>query len=124
MFVRGDYFGLVLFAFKAGAYLSRAQIAWFKHLSSFSHTISDKEKVLYIDTSGLYYKHIRILNYDSSMVNKFGASLTDDARVVIYDRHMFIVQATSYLIGLKDISFLYRILEAHPLRGVAVVKHG
>jgi hypothetical protein len=45
-------------------------------------------------TSGLYYKHLTIVNYDSSFINKFGASLTDDARVVIYDRHMFIVQAT------------------------------
>ncbi len=35
-----------------------------------------------------------IVNEDSSIVNKFQASLTDDARVVIYERHMFIVQAT------------------------------
>ncbi len=28
------------------------------------------------------------------MVNKLEALLTDNARVVIYDRHMFIVQAT------------------------------
>ncbi len=48
----------------------------------------------YIKTSSLYYKHITIINYDSSIVNKFGASLPDDARVVIYDRHVFIVQAT------------------------------
>ena len=46
------------------------------------------------DTSGLYYKHIMIINNDSSIINKFEASLTDDARVVIYDRHVFIVQAT------------------------------
>jgi hypothetical protein len=45
-------------------------------------------------TSGLYYKHITIVNYDSRVINKFGASLTDDARVIIYDHHMFIVQAT------------------------------
>jgi hypothetical protein len=31
-----------------------------------------------------------IVNYDSSIVNKFGASFTDDARIVIYDCHMFI----------------------------------
>ena len=43
---------------------------------------------------GLYYKHITIVNYDSSIFNKFGALLTDDARGVIYDRQMFIVQAT------------------------------
>ncbi len=25
------------------------------------------------------------VNYDSGIINKFGASLTDDARVIIYD---------------------------------------
>jgi len=45
-------------------------------------------------SSGLYYKHITIENYNSCVVNKFEDSLTDDARVVIYDRHMFIVQDT------------------------------
>ena len=42
----------------------------------------------------LYYKHVMIVNYASSDVNKLKASLNDDARVIIYDRHMFIVQAT------------------------------
>jgi hypothetical protein len=46
-----------------------------------------------IGPCGLYYKHITIINYDSGIVNKLAASLTDDARVVIYDCHMFIVQA-------------------------------
>jgi hypothetical protein len=27
-------------------------------------------------------------------MSQFGASLTDDARVIIYDRNMFIIQAT------------------------------
>jgi hypothetical protein len=36
-----------------------------------------------------------IINDDSRVVNKLEASLTDDARVVVYDRHMFIVQATA-----------------------------
>ena len=31
-----------------------------------------------------------IVNGNSGNVNKLGASLTDDARVVIYDCHMFI----------------------------------
>ncbi len=35
-----------------------------------------------------------IVNDDSRVVIKLEASLTDDARVVIYDGHMFIVQAT------------------------------
>jgi len=38
------------------------------------------------------------INDDSSIVNKFEASLTDDARVVIYDRRLFIVQATDLII--------------------------
>jgi hypothetical protein len=44
--------------------------------------------------SGLYYKLVTIVNDDSRVVNKLEASLIDDARVVIYDRHMLIVQAT------------------------------
>jgi hypothetical protein len=35
-----------------------------------------------------------IVNDDSRVVNKLEASLTDDASVIIYDRHIFIVQAT------------------------------
>jgi hypothetical protein len=38
-----------------------------------------------------------IINDDSRVVNLFEASLTDDARVVINDRHMFIVQAIGKL---------------------------
>jgi len=38
-----------------------------------------------------------IVNDDSRVVNKLEASLTDDARVIIYDHHMFIVQATGPL---------------------------
>jgi hypothetical protein len=36
-----------------------------------------------------------IVNDNSSVINKPGASLTDEARVVIYDRHMFIVRPQS-----------------------------
>ncbi len=35
-----------------------------------------------------------IVNDDARIVNKLDASLTDDTRDVIYDHHMFIVQAT------------------------------
>ena len=34
-----------------------------------------------------------IVNDDSIVINKLETSLTDDARVIIYDRQMFIVQA-------------------------------
>ncbi len=50
--------------------------------------------VLKCSYCGLYYKPMTIINDDSRVVNKLEASLTDDARVVIYDHHMFIVQAT------------------------------
>ncbi len=45
--------------------------------------------------SGPYYKPIMIVNDDSSIVNELETSVIDDVRVVIYDRHMFVVQATS-----------------------------
>jgi hypothetical protein len=35
-----------------------------------------------------------IVNDDSMVITKLETSLTDHARVIIYDRHMFIVQAT------------------------------
>jgi hypothetical protein len=44
--------------------------------------------------SGLYYKHITILNDDSSIINKWLKSLTDDSRIVIYNWNMFIIRAT------------------------------
>jgi hypothetical protein len=45
-------------------------------------------------TCGVYYKPMMIINDDSRVINKLEASLTDDARVIIYNCHMFIVQAT------------------------------
>ncbi len=42
----------------------------------------------------LYYKHMTIINYASSVINKLEALLTDNARVVIYNCHVFKVQAT------------------------------
>jgi hypothetical protein len=54
-------------------------------------------------TFGLYYKHVTIINYTSSGINKLKASLNDNARAVIYDHHMFIVQAT----GPKKLVYSY-----------------
>ncbi len=72
-------------------------IAIYKHCRLFGLVISNKGKKFYnIDTNGLYYKHITIINDDSRVINKLETSLTDDATVVNYDRHMFIVQATGY----------------------------
>ncbi len=49
------------------------------------------------ETNGLYYKPITIVNDDSKIINKLETSLTGDARVVIYNHHMFLVQATNQL---------------------------
>ncbi len=47
-----------------------------------------------VDTSGLYYKHMTIVNDDSSVIIKCSFKLIDAAGGVIYDHYMFIVQAT------------------------------
>jgi hypothetical protein len=43
---------------------------------------------------GLYYKHVTIVNDNSSIINKRSFKLIDDARVIIYDRNRFIIRAT------------------------------
>jgi hypothetical protein len=55
------------------------------------HTTTSRVKNL---VCGRYNEHITTVYDDFSVTNKFEDSLTDDARVVIYDRHMFIIQAT------------------------------
>ncbi len=47
---------------------------------------------------GLYYKPMTIINDNSRVINKLEASFTDNMRVIIYDRHMFIVQATGSIV--------------------------
>ncbi len=44
-----------------------------------------------------------IVNDDSSVANKLEASLPEDAKVIIYDCHMFIVQATAQTLQLCKI---------------------
>jgi hypothetical protein len=57
-----------------------------------AQVLSSQLKFVHATNSSLYYKHITIVNDDSSIINKFGATFTDEARVVIYDCQMFIVQ--------------------------------
>ncbi len=52
-------------------------------------------------TCGLYIKPITIVTEDSSTINKLETSLIGDAIIVIYDHHMFIVQATELFIILR-----------------------
>ncbi len=46
----------------------------------------------------LYYKPMTIINDDSRVINKLEASLSNNARVIIYDCYMFMVQATDVII--------------------------
>ncbi len=48
----------------------------------------------HFDRSGLYYKHVTIVNDDPSVISKWSFKLIDEPRVIIYDRHRFIIQAT------------------------------
>ena len=41
---------------------------------------------------------MRNINDHSMVINKLETSLTDDARVIIYDRHKFIVKATGVFV--------------------------
>jgi hypothetical protein len=67
-----------------------------KHSSLVQILINSGRKEFYnVDPrGGLYCKFITIVNDDSWVINKLEASLNYNARVIIYDRHMFIVQAT------------------------------
>ncbi len=58
------------------------------------------------EASGLYYKHVTIVNDDSSIVSKWSFKLIDDPRVIIYDHHRFIIQATG--VNLIEIIFFVR----------------
>jgi hypothetical protein len=59
-----------------------------------------------------------IVNDHSRVINKLEASLTDDARLVIYDLHMFIVQATgiNILKLFKSLKRLHNKLECLSLQ--------
>ncbi len=47
-----------------------------------------------IEPGDLFYKHMTIVNDDSSIVIKWNFKRIYTGRGIIYDRHMFIVQAT------------------------------
>jgi hypothetical protein len=55
--------------------------------------ISFVSSTLKFKTCGLYYKHVMIVNDDSSIVSWLSFKLIDNPRVVIYDRHRFIILA-------------------------------
>jgi len=58
--------------------------------------------------------YVTIINDNARIINKLDASLTEDARVIIYDHHMFIVQATGCKIVAVQILILF-LVRSHNL---------
>ncbi len=50
--------------------------------------------MLIVITCAFYYKHITVVNDDSSVISEWHSSCIDDVRVIILDHNMFIIQAT------------------------------
>ncbi len=62
----------------------------------------------------MYYKPMTIINDDSRVVNKLETSLNNDTRVIIYDRHMFIVHATAKNIdGIINLILSYYLVDEY-----------
>ncbi len=68
--------------------------------------------IVLAQTRGLNYKPMTIINDNSGVINKLETSLNDNASVFIYNRRMFIVQATKDAHSLRKMSFFY-ILQIH-----------
>jgi hypothetical protein len=60
------------------------------YITFFTSSLTEEQHKL----CGLYYKHVTIVNDDSSIVSKWSIKLIDDPSVIIYDRHRFLIQAT------------------------------
>jgi hypothetical protein len=75
-------------------------------ITAVSRWVEGVEVVFKINTSGLYYKHVTIVNNNSSIVSKWSFKLTDDPRVVINDRNRFMIQKTDGESLLKRFFFL------------------
>jgi hypothetical protein len=64
-----------------------------------------------------------IVNEDSRVVTKLGTSLTDDARVIIYDCHMFTVKATGVTDEKIAEQFLNYFVTSFPVAQPEVLVH-
>ncbi len=93
--------------------------------------ISSKSFTPTVETCGLFYKPMTIVNDDSRVITKLETSLTDDTRVVIYDCHMFIVHTTVEPLATCQVQLLLLNIWVsrcpmrlyHPLDGVTNLKY-
>ncbi len=65
-----------------------------KHSSLLQTFVNHGRKKLYDKPNGLYYKHMTIVNDDSSGISRRDFKLIDDAIVIIYDHNIFKIQVT------------------------------
>jgi len=75
------------------------------------------------ESCALYYKPGAIVNDNSRAINKLETLLIDNARVIIYDCHMFIVQATGAFALEKPLKASLIWPRANWLSGVSNVHH-
>jgi hypothetical protein len=62
---------------------------------------------------GLYYNPMTIVNGNSRIVTKLETLLNDDARVVIYNCHRFIIQATGASSRIQTVDLRIRHLKCY-----------
>jgi len=64
------------------------------HQGEFKNTFLSSYLSRFWPVCGLYDKHATIVNDDSSIIRKWSFKLIGDPRVIIYNCHGFIIQAT------------------------------
>ncbi len=75
---------------------------WIFLLNSFT---AIKRRFLDVRISDDHYKHVMIVNNNSSCVIKWSFKLIDAARGIIYDCRMFIIQATGRMFKFKNLIY-------------------
>ncbi len=95
--------------------LAKAKLAssiTFIVLASFTIITCDHQNMFIIQATGLglYYKHMTIVNDDSRVNIKWSFKLIDATTDIIYDRHMFIVQATGDIVIKLLTAVIYKFL--------------
>jgi hypothetical protein len=62
-----------------------------------------EQTLLATPTLWSYYKHMTIINDNSNIISEQSFKLIDNARGVIYDHHMFLIQATGLILEIFDV---------------------
>ncbi len=55
-----------------------------------------------VSLASLYYKHMMVVNDDTSAVSKWSSKFIDNTRVVSYDHNVFVIQATGLIFEISQ----------------------